>query len=68
MSGVHQVSALAPMLFNIFINDVDRWIECRYAYDTKLHGAVDLLEGRNTIQTDLDRGGPRKQRAGMPHL
>jgi len=43
------------MLLNIFISDADKWIECRYKDDTKLCGAIDSLEGRNTTQKDLDR-------------
>lgn len=49
---------LGPILFYIFISDIDSEVECiliKYTDDTKLCDAVDTPEGWDVIPRDLDR-------------
>jgi len=57
-SGILQELVLGPVLFNIFVGDMESGIKCtlsNFADDTKLSGAVGVPEVRGAIQRDLDR-------------
>ena len=57
-SRIPQYSVLGPVVFNIFINDLDEEVQemtVKFVDDTTLGGTANTLEIRNKIQNYLDR-------------
>jgi len=68
-SGVPQGSILGPLLFTIYINDLENGINnnlLKFADDSKLWGRVDSVQDRNTLQKDLDTLGEWAMQNQMP--
>ena len=59
-SSVPQESVHDPLLFVIYINDLDENVQgmnSKFADDTKIGGIVDCEEGYQKLQQDLDQLG-----------
>ena len=56
-SGVPKGSVLGPVLFLIFINDLDNANVLKYADDTKVYKVVDNQFDGAQLQSDLDSLG-----------
>ncbi|KAJ7396012.1 rna-directed dna polymerase from mobile element jockey-like [Pitangus sulphuratus] len=52
-SGVPHKSVLGPVLFNIFLSEIDTL--SKFANDTKLSGTIVKPEGWDAVQRDLDK-------------
>src|SRR5437867_6276867 len=68
-SGVPQGSILGPILFSIFINDLERNLMndvLKFADDTKVWGKVDNVEDVSKMQEDLNRLGLWSEKNLMP--
>ena len=56
--GYPKAQSLGPVLFNIFINDLNEGVQgmlVKFADDTEVGRIANTLEDRNKIQKDLDR-------------
>ena len=57
-SGVSQGSVLGPLLFTIFINDIDEEVLCKtskFADNTKIAGSINTFSNKRLRQRTLDK-------------
>ena len=57
-SGVPQGSVFGPILFSLFINHLEDWVNSAisvFADDTKLSRAITSLQDVETLQEDLNK-------------
>lgn len=58
ISSLPKGSILGWIQYNIFINDIfnrNEFMLSKFMDNTKMSGVVDMLEGRDVIQCDLER-------------
>ncbi len=58
LSGVSQDSILCPVLFTIYVNEIDEGLNCKiskFVDDRKITGRVKSISEKALLQSDLDR-------------